>query len=216
VVARLARPADTEDSTVDGGEMPLVLASGNLAMVYLTDQPGKLTRAQLDAIHPGLLDGLVAHAGVGIAVVDEDGVGPVAYGRHGHHVLRDGTVHGQDPLAVYGPRAPVDLLRHQDKDHVGDLVLVSTVDAATAEVAAFEELVGSHGGLGGPQTDAVLIHPADWPRAADLDGPAAIHRQLIRWLQSLGLRDEHQAKLAVPAPLDADPADALPTAKVSS
>jgi hypothetical protein len=28
-------------------------------------------------------------------------------------------------------------------------------------VAAYEELVGSHGGLGGPQTDAFLLHPAD-------------------------------------------------------
>jgi len=28
-------------------------------------------------------------------------------------------------------------------------------------VAAFEELVGSHGGLGGEQTNAFLVHPSD-------------------------------------------------------
>jgi len=29
--------------------MPRCLASGNLALVYLTDQPGRLTRHQIDA-----------------------------------------------------------------------------------------------------------------------------------------------------------------------
>jgi hypothetical protein len=206
VVARL--------SSVDGSGSPLVLASGNLAMLYLTDQPGKLTRTQLDAVHPGLVDGLAAHPGVGIVVVDEDGIGPVAYGPDGHHVLRDGTVHGQDPLARYGPRARADLLRHQGKDHVGDLVLVSTVDPATAEVAAFEELVGSHGGLGGPQTDAVLIHPASWPRAADLDGPAAVHHQMVAWLHHLGLRSQPQVA-ASPAAEEVRQTITIPARQIS-
>ena len=92
-----------------------------------------------------------------------DRVGPVAFGTAGSHRLRDGVVHGVDPLLPYGPYARRDLLRHQESAHVGDLVLISAVDPVTDEVAAFEELVGSHGGLGGWQTDAVLVHPARWP-----------------------------------------------------
>jgi hypothetical protein len=74
-------------------------------------------------------------------------------------------------------------------EHVGDLVLISAIDPATGEVAAFEELVGSHGGLGGWQTEAVLVYPSHWPReAGEMVGPDAVHRQLIAWLRHLGLR----------------------------
>jgi hypothetical protein len=37
------------------------------------------------------------------------------------------------------------------------------LDPSTDEVAAFEELIGSHGGLGGWQTQASLVYPATWP-----------------------------------------------------
>jgi hypothetical protein len=91
-------------------------------------------------------------------------------------------------LAQYGPRAREALLRHQSAEHVGDLVLISVVDPGTDEVAAFEELVGCHGGLGGWQTDAVLVHPAQWRLDTDeLVGPEAVHRQLVRWRDELGL-----------------------------
>ena len=43
-------------------------------------------------------------------------------------------------------------------------------DPERDEVAAFEEQVGSHGGLGGPQTHPFLLYPAELspPRDADL------------------------------------------------
>ncbi|MGC8782074.1 MAG: YIP1 family protein, partial [Anaerolineae bacterium] len=44
--------------------------------------------------------------------------------------------------------------------HSGDLMVISTF-YPDGTVAAFEELIGSHGGLGGEQTDAFLFHPAD-------------------------------------------------------
>ncbi|RKR87809.1 type I phosphodiesterase/nucleotide pyrophosphatase [Micromonospora pisi] len=167
----------------------LVVASGNLAMVYFTRYPGKPTRAEIEAAHPGLVNALAAHPGVGVVVVGDES-GPVAVGKRGEHHLGDGRVTGEDPLAGYGPRAATDLLRHQEIAHVGDLVLISTIDSGTEEVAAFEELVGSHGGLGGWQTDAFLLHPAEWPVEADpLIGPVAVHRQLLAWLRQLGLRE---------------------------
>ncbi|GAA2584771.1 phage holin family protein [Dactylosporangium fulvum] len=199
LVARLARRADGAASASGRGTPPLVVASGNLGMVYVVGEPGKLTRTELETLYPGLVDGLVQHSGIGVVVVDEEGAGPVALGRNGRHELRDGTVHGTDPLTPFGPRARADLLRHQQMQHVGDLVLISAVDRATDEVAAFEELVGSHGGLGGAQTEAILIHPAAWPRdAADLDGPAAVHRQLLTWLRRLGLREPARSVAAPP------------------
>ncbi|HEX8632113.1 MAG TPA: alkaline phosphatase family protein [Catenuloplanes sp.] len=182
-------PAAGESRAVDAATAEaVVVASGNLAMVYLTRLPGRAGRAGLERAYPGLVEGLAAHPGIGIVVVDDDG-GPVAVGAHGSVRLTDGTVTGIDPLLAYGPRARADLLRHQRMEHVGDLVLISLVDPATDEVAAFEELVGCHGGLGGWQTDAVLVHPATWPSDADeLVGADAVHRQLLRWLRQLGLR----------------------------
>ncbi|GLW31988.1 membrane protein [Actinoplanes regularis] len=165
----------------------LVLSSGNLSLIYLTRFTHRVLRAEIEETYPRLIAGLAAHPGIGLVVAgDEDG--PIAYGPGGTHRLRDGVVTGQDPLLPYGPQARADLLRHQEAAHVGDLVVISAVDAETAEVAAFEELVGSHGGLGGWQTDAMLVHPAAWTVSTDLQGPDAVHRQLAEWLTMLGLR----------------------------
>ena len=46
--------------------------------------------------------------------------------------------------------------------HNGDLTVFSTV-YSDGTVAAMEELIGSHGGMGGVQTDAFLFHPGDMP-----------------------------------------------------
>lgn len=165
----------------------LVVSSGNLALIYLTRHAGRLDRARIDAIYPQLVRGLAGHPGVGLVVVREDD-GPVAYGPAGSHRLVDGTVEGQDPLLPYGPHTRADLLRHQRTAHVGDLVVISAVDPVNSEVSAFEELVGSHGGLGGWQTEAMLVHPAEWQVQGDLAGPDAVHRQLAEWLEMLKLR----------------------------
>jgi hypothetical protein len=170
----------------------LVVPSGNLALVYLTRHQDRLNRTRIDDEYPKLIAGLTAHPGVGLVVVDDDG--PVALGTSGSHRLLDGTVEGIDPLLPYGPHARGDLLRHQESAHVGDLVLISPVDPLTLEVAAFEELVGSHGGLGGWQTDAMLVYPAEWPIGDDeINGSDAIHRLLIEWLEMLGLRERRPA-----------------------
>lgn len=176
----------------------LVVSSGNLALIYLTRHSERLDRERIDADYPQLVGGLAGHPGIGLVVVRESD-GPVAYGAAGSHRLVDGTVQGQDPLLPYGPQARADLLRHQESQHVGDLVLISAVDPVTDEVCAFEELVGSHGGLGGWQTEAMLVHPAEWQiTQGDLAGPDAVHRQLVEWLALLGLRtpDPRQEQLA--------------------
>jgi hypothetical protein len=50
--------------------------------------------------------------------------------------------------------------RVADFPHVGDIMVLSTV-YPDGTVAAMEELIGSHGGMGGEQTDAFLLHPGD-------------------------------------------------------
>jgi hypothetical protein len=50
--------------------------------------------------------------------------------------------------------------RIADFPHAGDLIVNSTL-YPDGTVAAMEELIGNHGGLGGEQTDAFLLHPGD-------------------------------------------------------
>ena len=46
-------------------------------------------------------------------------------------------------------------------EHAPDLLLISEFNPALGEVAAFEELIGSHGGLGG-RSGAVHPPPGRW------------------------------------------------------
>jgi uncharacterized membrane protein YvlD (DUF360 family) len=174
----------------------VVCASGNLALVYLNASPERLTLEDLNALHPSLVDGLAAHPGIGFVLVRSAEHGVVALGAAGRHFLDEHRVEGDDPLAAFGQQAADDLRRLDGMPNSGDLVLNSSVDPTTMEVSAFEELVGSHGGLGGWQTKAFLLHPSDWPvGAASLVGAPAIHRLLVTWLESAGLRQR-----AVPEP----------------
>ena len=172
----------------------VVAASGNLALVYFPRHPGRLTAEEIETAYPGLLAELASHPGIGFVCTRTSSDGPVVLGRDGVHRLGSGQVTGVDPLAAFGPQAAADLLSHDSCDHVGDLVINSRLDSGTDEVAAFEELVGCHGGLGGWQGRAVLVHPATWPVDGELIGAECVHRQLVRWLERVG----HRSDLAPP------------------
>jgi len=167
----------------------VVAASGNLGLVYLARLPGRVTMEEIEQRHPHLLAGLVEHPGIGWIMVRSRRLGPVVLGRAGRRLLRCDRVEGEDPLAGFGPAAAADLRRHDGLRHTGDIVVNSGYDPVTQEVAAFEDLIGCHGGLGGWQDRPVLIHPAAWPVDGELTGADAVHDQLVRWLERFGQRD---------------------------
>jgi hypothetical protein len=188
-------PAECEPAPRTAESEVVVTASGNMAMIYLADVPGRVTMEELEILQPQLVPGLATHPGVGFVVVDSAAEGPVAIGRAGVHVLRTGRIEGSDPLARFGGTAAAALLRHSAIPHVGDVVVVSRLDEHTQEVAAFEELVGCHGGLGGWQTEAILVHPARWSVDRPLFGANDVHRVLVGWLEDLGRRREVPVEL---------------------
>jgi hypothetical protein len=67
---------------------------------------------------------------------------------------------------------------------------VSLYDPETGEIAAFEELIGAHGGLGGAQTRPFLLYPSDWELdQGPLVGAPMVYRQLRSWMEGkLGMR----------------------------
>ena len=97
---------------------------------------------------------------------------------------------GTDPLAGFGSHAARVLLRALRHPEAPDLYVNSTVDPVTNDVAAFEGLVGSHGGLGGWQDRAVLLGPADLMAGLPerIEGADELHRVLVAMLESCGQR----------------------------
>ena len=139
-----------------------VFGSGNLAPVYFHFSQNRVSRLDLDATYPGLFTALKEHEGIGAIVAYEADGTPMVWWKNGTRDLRTGTVEGEDPLKMYGDPAvrSEQLCRLADFPHNGDLTVFSTV-YKDGTVAAMEELIGSHGGMGGVQTDAFMFHAPD-------------------------------------------------------
>jgi uncharacterized membrane protein YvlD (DUF360 family) len=135
---------------------------GNGGLVYFDLFPRKITLNELNAAYPGMVDKVVQHEGIGFVIAYEDDYTPVAFGKGGARNLVTGEVVGEDPLLPYGDveLRTWQLRRMAEFENSGDLILNSTL-YPDGTVAALEELIGCHGGLGGEQTDAYLFHPGD-------------------------------------------------------
>jgi len=199
------RAPDGDKSATDAQEKNadlIVVAGGNLALIYLNAEPGRLTLERVNELHPGMIEALANHPGVGFVMVRSETKGAVTFGKHGLHQLADDHIEGEDPLAIYGPLAAQAVRRLDEIEHVGDIAVVSQYDPETGEIAAFEELIGAHGGLGGAQTQPFLLYPADWQLEAPPLGAPAVYRQLRAWMESeLGF--EFPAARPAAAPPDA-------------
>ena len=177
---RLAGPAGAADDEL------VSCASGNLALLYLMVSEHRLDRETIDQRYPELIPGLLAHPGVGFVLVHSQAHGPVVLGRTGEHYLASRRIVGDDPLATFGPMAAESLRRLDGFANVGDVVVIGPFDPKTGEVVSYEDLVGSHGGLGGRQQQPFLLHPVDLPLGdSPLIGAPAVHAELRRWLEIL-------------------------------
>ena len=167
-----------------GREIPelSVMASGNLGLITFPREPGRLTLERIEELYPGLLDALREHPGIGFVMVDSAN-GGVALGAEGANWFEIDDVEGVDPLAPFGQNAIQHVLRTHRFSNCPDIMVNSTWWSDMDEVAAFEELVGSHGGMGGTQAHPFVLHPVDlaWPDEPVV-GAEEIHRVLKGWL----------------------------------
>jgi uncharacterized membrane protein YvlD (DUF360 family) len=178
---RKAPERDGPDGAVE--EEVVVLVSGGLGLVYLPLSPERLTLEQISESHPRLLDTLSAHPGVGFVMVRSRVHGALVIGGGGRRRLTDDTVEGADPLAHFDPTAAEHLRRHDQFPHCPDILVNCMYDPVADEVAPFEEFMGSHGGLGGPQTHPFAVIPAEWSDPpAPIVGVETMHAQLSDWL----------------------------------
>lgn len=180
----------------DQDEVPQVAVTGggNLGMIWFPRLPTRPTLNEIANHWPLLVPGLLASDGIGLVMATDDDGAPIVLGPAGAHRLGpQPSVTGHDPLAGYPSRAAADLERIHAVGDSGDLVVISTVDEL-GQIHALEGQVGSHGGIGGPQNEAILIHPRDWVLDDDLCevvpelGPDPVpigawifHQQILRW-----------------------------------
>nr|WP_260474122.1 phage holin family protein [Streptomyces sp. WAC 04229] len=178
------RPADTPAGR---RSEPIVLASGNLGLVSFPDVPHRMTREEIDARHPALLPTLANHPGIGFLLVRSERHGGVVLGAHGAEIPLDRLDEDPGPLAPFGPGAADAVRRTHSFPHTADIMVNSFHDPADGEVLAFEEQIGSHGGLGGAQSRAFLLSPAVLSDPAEegteIVGAEHVHRVLRRWLR---------------------------------
>jgi uncharacterized membrane protein YvlD (DUF360 family) len=188
---RTARNDDEHLPEVDRAT-PTVLGSGSLGLIYLPGPPRRLVLEEIDERYPGLVDGLRAHPGIGFVLVRSAERGPLVLGTTGERQLGSAAdvldvLIGDDPLAPYGSTAAAKVARVDGYRHVADLMVNATYDPVTDEVHAFEHQVGSHGGLGGPQTRPFILYPASLSQpAGPIVGAEQVYRQLKHWLDELG------------------------------
>jgi uncharacterized membrane protein YvlD (DUF360 family) len=179
--ARRRKDGDKEPAEIE------VLGSGCLGLIYFPRRPGRLTLEEIEEAYPDLIPTLRTHPGIGFMLVHSKRRGAVVLGRNGANYLDESVVEGDDPLAPFGATAVRHVRRTDGFAHVADIMVNSAYDAAKRQVYAFEELVGSHGGMGGSQSFPFILLPRDWAVPEEtVIGAESMHQWMRRWLKDLG------------------------------
>ena len=150
-----------EEKELNDSEV-IVLASGNLAMIYLTQWSQRLTYEELNNYFPELIPGIINNEYVGFILVKSQEHGDLAIGKNGTYYLDSGEIEGENPLEGFGDNIVRHLKRTSSFEHTPDILVNSFYDEKADEVCAFEELVGSHGGAGGDQSKPFILYPSSW------------------------------------------------------
>ena len=140
----------------------IVLASGNLAMIYLTQWHHRLTYEEINEMFPQLISEIVNNEYIGFILVRSSQKGDMAIGKNGIYYLDIDEIEGQNPLEGFGDNIAKHLKRNSTFKYTPDILVNSFYDAENDEVCAFEELIGSHGGVGGSQSEPFILYPSDW------------------------------------------------------
>ena len=140
----------------------IILASGNLAMIYLTQWDYRLTYEELNSYFPKLIPGIINNEYVGFILVKSQEHGDLAIGKNGTYYLDSGEIKGENPIEGFGDNIVRHLKRTSSFEHTPDILVNSFYDKEADEVCAFEELVGSHGGAGGDQSKPFILYPSNW------------------------------------------------------
>lgn len=163
----------------------IVLGSGNLGLIYLTQWKERLNYEELVMLFPELIPGLVSHSGIGFIMVNSITNGAMVIGQRGIYYLDTDEIVGENPLEGFGENAAKHLKRQNSFENMPDILVNSFYDEKHDEVCAFEEIIGSHGGLGGNQTKPFILYPSQWQDPGELIGAESIYKFLKKEIENL-------------------------------
>ena len=176
----------SEQSTKKAKDSELiVLGSGNLGLIYFTQWKERLNYEEIVMLFPDLIPGLVKHSGIGFVMLNSIRHGGIVIGEDGIYYLDSGEIIGENPLEGFGSNAAKHLKRQNSFKNMPDILVNSFYDEKYDEVCAFEELIGSHGGLGGDQTKPFIIYPSKWKDPGELIGAESIYKFLKNEIDEL-------------------------------
>lgn len=168
----------------EGQDDVVVLASGNLGLISFTFIDHRLSLEEISDLFPQVLTGLIDHPGIGFIMVHSADKGPLVIGKNGRVYLTDGLVEGINPLLDYDSTTPLALIREDSFPNAPDILVISAYWKETDEVAAFEELVGSHGGIGGEQSRPFILYPSDFDLVThQITGAETVYRVFKLWTE---------------------------------
>ena len=151
------RSREEEKKELSDSEV-IVLASGNLAMIYLTQWRHRLTYEEINELFPELISEIVKNEYIGFILVRSSERGDLAIGKNGTYYLDTNEIEGENPLEGFGDNIVQHLKRNSSFKYSPDILVNSFYDSENDEVCAFEELVGSHGGAGGSQSKPFILY----------------------------------------------------------
>ena len=160
----------------------IVLGSGNMGLIYLTQWNRRLSYEEIVMLFPDLIPGLVKHSGIGFILVNSMSNGGMIIGENGIYYLETDEIVGENPLDGFGENASKHLKRQNSFNHMPDILVNSFYDE---KHDAFEELIGSHGGLGGDQSKPFILYPSQWEDPGDLIGAESIYKFLKKEIENL-------------------------------
>lgn len=163
----------------------IVLGSGNLGLIYLTQWKQRLNYEEIVMLFPELIPGLVNHSGIGFILVNSISNGGMVIGKNGIYYIDNNKIVGENPLEGFGKNAATHLRRQNTFKNMPDILVNSFYDSKTDEVCAFEELIGSHGGIGGNQSKPFILYPSQWNEPGELIGAESIYKFLKREINNL-------------------------------
>ena len=155
------RDKKDEEKELSDSEV-IVLASGNLAMIYLTQWSHRLTYEEINNMFPELIHEIINNEYIGFILVRSSQRGDMAIGKNGTYYLDNDEIEGENPLEGFGDNIVHHLKRNSSFKYTPDILVNSFYDAENDEVCAFEELIGSHGGVGGSQSEPFILYPSEW------------------------------------------------------
>lgn len=176
-----------QEDPISPTDAPLmVYGSGCNGLIYFTETEERLTLEVIQKYYPNLIVELINHPGIGFAIVNSSSRGDIVMGKEGLYYLSSDVVEGINPLAGFSQNLPALLRRECSFSNCPDIIIGTVYDPLTGKITGFENQIGHHGGVGGPQSFPFLLYPRKFETGeTPIVGAEALHHKLLSWRKEL-------------------------------